>query len=343
VSALLALSCSIAQAGTSPAVDVTPHTRQFVTTNDGVRLEVLDYGGSGSPLIFLGGLGETAHELDPLAARFADQHHVYGITRRGYGASDKPDPATADYSADRLGDDVLNVIDKLGIEKPVIVGHSLAGEEMSSIASRYPQKVVGLIYLDAGYAYALYVPGNIIPLGSNLIIAAKSLRGKLAGIRMDPGEDPDAANKLKELQLVLPGFSKDIAAVQKELADGATIPALPDSSPSRIAAAIINGQQAYFGSRLPILAFYAIKSPPAKSSPQEIVDLQKENAAILAQADAFATANPNARVVRLNGAVHAIWISNSQEVFQEMTTFLNELPSRNKSYVSAASVHQGTE
>ena len=47
-------------------------------------------------------------------------------------------------------------MDTLKLDRPVLVGHSLAGEELSSIGSRYPQRVAGLIYLEAGYPYAYY-------------------------------------------------------------------------------------------------------------------------------------------------------------------------------------------
>jgi non-heme chloroperoxidase len=60
------------------------------------------------------------------------------------------------YSADRLGDDVLAVLDALKLYRPVLAGHSLGGEELSSVGSRHPERVAGLIYLDAGYAYAYY-------------------------------------------------------------------------------------------------------------------------------------------------------------------------------------------
>jgi pimeloyl-ACP methyl ester carboxylesterase len=80
---------------------------------------------------------------------------VYGISRRGYGASSSPESG---YTADRLGDDVLAVIDALKLNRPVLAGHSIAGEELSSIGSRHPEKVSGLVYLDAGYPYALYTP-----------------------------------------------------------------------------------------------------------------------------------------------------------------------------------------
>ena len=127
----------------------SPHKVQFVTVEKGVQLEVLDWGGRGRPLIFLAGNGDTAHAFDNFAPKFTGQNHVYGITRKGFGASSKPAPANGNYSADHLGDDILAVMQALRIERPVLVGHSLAGEELSSIGSRFPNKVSGLIYLDA--------------------------------------------------------------------------------------------------------------------------------------------------------------------------------------------------
>jgi non-heme chloroperoxidase len=139
---------------TAWTVDSAAHSSQFVTVDKGVQLEVLDWGGTGRPLIFLAGLGNTAHVFDGLAPKFTGAFHVYGITRRGFGASSAPRPEHNNYSADRLGDDVLAVIDALKLDHPVLAGHSIAGEELSSIGSRHPEKVAGLIYLDAGWPFA---------------------------------------------------------------------------------------------------------------------------------------------------------------------------------------------
>jgi pimeloyl-ACP methyl ester carboxylesterase len=140
--------------------DLAHHAVQFVTVDRDVKLEVLDWGGpsTGSvrTLMLVPGLGNTAHVFDVVAPKLAARYHVFGVTRRGFGASAKP---ASGYGADRLGDDVLAVIEALAIRKPVLAGHSLGGEELSSIGSRYPEKVAGLIYLDAGYAYAFYAPG----------------------------------------------------------------------------------------------------------------------------------------------------------------------------------------
>jgi non-heme chloroperoxidase len=308
-----------------PAPDTTSHKVQFVTVDKGVKLEVLDWGGSGKPLVFLAGLGGTAHALDKLAPKFIGKYHVYGVTRRGFGASDKPDPATADYSADRLADDVLEVMDKLKIERPVIAGHSLAGEEMSSIGSRHPEKIAGLIYLDAGYAYAFYNPGNTIPLGSNLVIQAAALREKLAQFKTVPGVAPDLPAMIADLQAALPPFEKDLEAAKKEIDAGNKVPAVPDSPENRISIAIMNGEQKYTGIKVPTLALYAIHAIPEKAS-QEIQDtVARQNANAEAQAAAFAAANPSARVVRLQKAEHAIWTSNPDEVEREMDAFLGRL------------------
>src|SRR5262249_59574622 len=82
------------------------HSVSFVTVDKDVKLEVLDDGGSGRPMIFLAGLGATAHVFDKFAPKFLATCHVYGITRRGFGASSAPVPANGNYSADRLGDDL---------------------------------------------------------------------------------------------------------------------------------------------------------------------------------------------------------------------------------------------
>jgi non-heme chloroperoxidase len=54
-----------------------------------VRLEVLDWGGSGKSIVLLSGLGNTAHVFDDFALKLNSQYHVYGITR-GFGASSVP-------------------------------------------------------------------------------------------------------------------------------------------------------------------------------------------------------------------------------------------------------------
>src|SRR5262245_5212879 len=64
--------------------DTSPHHREMISVDQGVQLEVLDWGGNGRPMVFLSGLGNTAHIWDNFAPKFTDNHHVYAITRRGF-------------------------------------------------------------------------------------------------------------------------------------------------------------------------------------------------------------------------------------------------------------------
>jgi non-heme chloroperoxidase len=126
--------------------DPSSHRATMVPVDREVTLEVLDWGGAGRPIVLLAGLGNTAHVFDDFAPRLTSLGHVYGITRRGFGQSSAPQQG---YDADRLADDVLAVLDALRLERPLLVGHSIAGEELSSLAARYPLRAGGLVYLDA--------------------------------------------------------------------------------------------------------------------------------------------------------------------------------------------------
>jgi hypothetical protein len=79
--------------------DPSTHSVRSVAVEPNVQLEVLDWGGSGRPIILLNGLGGTAHGFDDFAPKLTSMGHVYGITRRGYGSSSSP---SVGYDADRL-------------------------------------------------------------------------------------------------------------------------------------------------------------------------------------------------------------------------------------------------
>ena len=132
LSALLSNAlCGQGGAGARRSLDPSPHIVQLITVDDNVQLEkVLDWGGTGRPVVLLAGLGNTAHIFDEFAPKLVGGYHVLGITRRGYGASSTP---PAGYSADRLGDDVLAVVKSLKLTRPVLVGHSIGGGELSSV------------------------------------------------------------------------------------------------------------------------------------------------------------------------------------------------------------------
>src|SRR6516162_5714643 len=296
-------------------LDPSPHRTQFIAVENNVKLEVLDWGGSGRPLVLLAGLGNTAHIFDKFAPKLSATYHVYGVTRRGFGASSAPLPSgDAMYSADRLGDDVLAVLDALKLNRPVLAGHSLGGEELSSVGSRHPERVAGLIYLDAGYSYAYYdrSRGN---LDIDLVELQKTLVHELLETNL-PGFERDLQQRQKELQVMPPALLAQASISMPEAAQ-----------------AIQTGEQKYTNIPVPVLAIYAV---PHDLGPLPGVDVTaraafeaSDEATTGEQAKAFESGVPSARVVRLPHANHYVFFSNEADVLREMNAFLGSLPLQN--------------
>jgi pimeloyl-ACP methyl ester carboxylesterase len=303
--------------------DPSPHSVQFIPVAQNVKLEVLDWGGSGRPLVLLAGLGNSAHIFDKFAPKLTAKYHVYGITRRGFGASTAPVPSgDATYSADRLGDDVLAVLDALKLNRPVLAGHSLAGEELSSLGSRHPESVAGLIYLEAGYFYAYYDRSR-----GDFGIDLTDLRKKLE--RLQLGTNPANRRQLIEelLAATLPGFERGLRETLKNLA-GDPVPQQPAAQVSPITQAIMAGMQKYTDIRVPVLAIFAVPHATGqvfKDDAERTAADARDEATAGAQAKAFESGVPSARVVRLPHANHFVFISNEDDVLHEMNAFLSNL------------------
>ena len=143
---LAQLSASPADAQqTAPWRDPSPHQVRFVTVDSVVRLEVLDWGGAGRPVVFVG-CYLTGHVYDDIAPKLTDQFHVYAVTRRGVGASDHPGTG---YSPQRRADDILAVITALKMQQPILIGNSCDGDILHTLGARHPDLIGGLMYLDA--------------------------------------------------------------------------------------------------------------------------------------------------------------------------------------------------
>src|SRR5262245_32808609 len=128
-------------------MDTSPHKSDFVRVN-GINLHYLDWGGSGEAIIFLAGMGNSAHSFDGIAPRFANKFHVLALTRRGHAESETPESG---YDLDTLVDDIIGFMDVLQIDKAILAGHSLAGVEMTRFTEKYPERVSKLVYFDAVY------------------------------------------------------------------------------------------------------------------------------------------------------------------------------------------------
>lgn len=92
-----------------------------IPSTDGVELEVHDLGGEGPPLLLAHATGFHGRVWEPLATHLTDFHR-WSIDMRAHGDSDAPADRPLEWYG--FADDVLSVIDALGLEKPFGVGHS---------------------------------------------------------------------------------------------------------------------------------------------------------------------------------------------------------------------------
>jgi non-heme chloroperoxidase len=311
--------------GTKSSGSPAGSTTRMLEVEPGVKLEVLDWGGSGRALVLLAGKGFTAHEFDEYAPKLSAQYHVYGITRRGYGKSSMPPTTDENYSADRLADDVLAVLDQLRLDRPVLVGHSIAGEEMSSIGTRAPNKVAGLVYLDAGYAYAFYNPAT-----GYLTVDYNTLRRQLDHFTaLAPMKE--RKQSMAELAESLSRFEKSLGGFRDRLAHAPDdTPAPPDTAETHVDIAMFRGEQRFGGVSCPVLAIYADPhsfGDQFKNNQDALKAAQAaDHADISTQADAFSKANPQAVVLRIPNADHFVFRSNEVEVTKALNDFVRTLP-----------------
>jgi aminoacrylate hydrolase len=98
--------------------------------------------GEGPALILVSGLGGTANFWKPNVEAFAGRNTVISYDQRGVGATSRPEQ---DYSVEILADDLLALMDSLGIARASIVGHSTGGAIGQVVAARYPDRVENLV------------------------------------------------------------------------------------------------------------------------------------------------------------------------------------------------------
>ena len=92
-----------------------------VTTNDGVRLSLVEKGG-GRPLVLVPGWSQTARQFAAQIDGLADRYRVLAVDMRGHGQSEKP---AHGYRIQRLAQDLKDVLDALGVEDAAVAGHSM--------------------------------------------------------------------------------------------------------------------------------------------------------------------------------------------------------------------------
>ena len=309
----------------SPAKDRSPHSVQFVSVDDGVRLEVLDWGGGGKAIVLLAGGGATAHVFDDFAPKLTARNHVYAITRRGFGASGYADATDV---CERLGKDVFAVIVALKLDRPLVVGHSIAGAELSWVANAHPEQIAGVVYLEAGYSYAF----------DNGRGSAASEMMKLKSPQPPPPTEADLVNfhAFQRYDERVNGFQLPEAELSEERltkADGRVGDQRNPPGGAMLMKIISDGRK-YTQIPVPSLFIFAnphrlgswIDSNPDASVRDSAKTYDDALAALTErQEKAVEQGLPTAQVVTLHGASHYVFLSNESEVLRYIAEFAAKL------------------
>jgi pimeloyl-ACP methyl ester carboxylesterase len=125
---------------------MNPVRDEFIVAGD-LTFHYLQWGEQGTPVIFVHGLTANAFCFQAFADDLARDHRVFAYDLRGRGDSDKPESG---YSIPIHAADLAELIDELGLDRPVVAGHSLGGFIALYFAAHYPQKLSKLVLIDAG-------------------------------------------------------------------------------------------------------------------------------------------------------------------------------------------------
>ena len=291
---LASLAAPLASQSPSPWRDPSPHQVRWTTVDSSVRLEVLDWGGTGPPLVLLG-CYLTAHSYDEFAPELTNQFHVYGLTRRGIGASDKP---AAEYSVQRSADDLLDVLDSLKARTSLLVGNSCAGQVLTRFASQHSDRLNGLVYLDG--ASDPTTPAHDPPMPDPATLP-RTLR---RGLRITFPEGEQAAQTASPL----------VPEIRRSITVDARV------------------KPNYSGIRVPVLAIYQAQRPFEEEAREFDIRTEQERAALRQEYDAtramyarwqqdLLAAIPAARIVNLPGANLYMFLSNKADVQREIRAF----------------------
>ena len=136
-----------------------PPTGRFIEV-DGVRLHYVEKG-TGTPVVLLHGNGTRAEDFrgSGVLDRLAPNHRVVAFDRPGYGFSERPRNRT--WTPQRQADLLVRAFEQLGIERPVVVGHSWGTLVTLALGLDHPQHVRGLVLL-SGYYYPTMRPDVVL-------------------------------------------------------------------------------------------------------------------------------------------------------------------------------------
>ncbi len=120
-----------------------------IKTSDGVSLYYEEIG-TGTPVVFVHEFAGDYRTWEPQMRYFARAHRCVTYSQRGYPPSDVPDNP-ASYGQDHVRNDVITIMDALGIERAHVVGHSMGAYTALHVGIRHPQRCISVTAAGCGW------------------------------------------------------------------------------------------------------------------------------------------------------------------------------------------------
>lgn len=122
-----------------------------------IYLNILEQGSGPLTLVFLHYFGGSAREWQGVMNQLSDAYRCIAVDLRGHGDSDAP---STGYAVDDMADDVADLLHTRGVEKFVLVGHSMSGKVALALASRQPVGLQSLLLVSPSPPVPEPIPTN---------------------------------------------------------------------------------------------------------------------------------------------------------------------------------------
>jgi non-heme chloroperoxidase len=314
-------------------MDTSPHSSGFVTIHrpneQGVRLHYLDWGGSGLALVFIAGMGCTAHIFDRFAPRFTDRFHVLAVTRRGHGDSDYPETG---YDADTLAGDLKEFLDAREIDQAILAGHSMGYLELSRFSQLYPERVRKLVWIDAAYDRSSPLDQAMLARNPSLKMAPDWPSEPLTSI-----EEYVATVKRQYPSLVAvwgPEMEADLQASVYLSTDGVIVEKMTDAISAALGDTMKTYRPNYASIHAPMLSIFVLANGrdflsnefmTAEQQAQVLDYFNKDRRPYLeGYIEEFRSSAPDARVVVIENGHHYCFLKQEELVYEALRAFLAE-------------------
>lgn len=150
-------------------------------------------GGSGPPLVLIHGYLVSSHYFRAVRPQLEAHYDVIAVDLPGHGESDSPSPERFPYSFAQLAESVAQVMDKLGVARAHVWGHSMGGGTALHLAAMHPARV-GRLLLEDSLGLAMPMPwlahvGDLPLLGGFIyryLYSRRDLSSHLKGVHLSP-------------------------------------------------------------------------------------------------------------------------------------------------------------